>query len=103
MDASKDAKFRLLWETKSFPSRWLCERGWFMPRYYFHIRNGFELIEDPEGIELPAKSEAEEAARELLASKVKSGDIIDGQEFEIHDGWGNRLLRVPFKSALRLK
>ena len=78
-----------------------------MPRYYFHIRNGFELIEDPEGIELPsimiAKSEAEEAARELLASKVKSGDIIDGQEFEIHDGWGNRLLRVPFKSALRLK
>jgi hypothetical protein len=78
-----------------------------MPRYYFHIRNGFELIEDPEGIELPgimiAKSEAEAAAREILGEKVRSGDIVDGQEFEIHDGWGNRLLRVPFKSVLRLK
>jgi hypothetical protein len=24
-----------------------------MPRYYFHIRNGSDLDEDPEGTELP--------------------------------------------------
>lgn len=77
-----------------------------MPRYYLHIREGERFIKDHEGIELPgilnAKSEAEEAAREILASKVKSGEIIDGQEFEIYDAWGNRMLNVPFKSVLRL-
>lgn len=76
-----------------------------MPRYYLHIRDGERLIEDHEGVELPsvvnAKGEAEKAAREILAQKVKAGDIIDGQQFEIYDAWGNRLLRVPFKSVLR--
>ena len=78
-----------------------------MPRYFLHIRDGEKLIEDKEGIDLPsvtsAKDEAEQAAREILADKVRSGEIIDGQEFEIHDGWGNRMLTVSFKSVLKLK
>jgi len=78
-----------------------------MPKYYLHIRDGEQLITDKEGVELPsivsAKGEAEEAAREILAAKVRSGDIIDGQEFEIHDAWGNKMLAVPFRSVLRLK
>jgi len=78
-----------------------------MPRYFLHIRDGERLIKDEEGVELPsivsAKGEAEQAAREILATKVKSGDIIDGQEFEIYDAWGNHMINVPFKSVLRLK
>lgn len=78
-----------------------------MPRYYLHIRGGQKLIRDHEGVELPsvvsAKGEAEEAAGEILAEKVHAGEIIDGQEFEIHDAWGNHMLTVPFKSVLRLK
>jgi hypothetical protein len=78
-----------------------------MPRYYFHIRERGLLIKDHEGIELPdilkAKSEAEAAAREILAEKVRLGDIVDGQEFEIYDAWGNRMLNVPFKSVLKLR
>lgn len=78
-----------------------------MPRYYLHIRDGEQLIRDTEGIDLPgvvsAKGEAEDAAREILAAKVKAGDIIDGQEFEICDAWGNRLLSVPFRSVLKLE
>ena len=78
-----------------------------MPLYYLHIRDGEQLIRDEEGVELPsvmsAKSEAEQAARELLAEKVRAGDIIDGQEFEIYDAWGNRMLNVPFRSVLKLK
>lgn len=70
-----------------------------MPRYYLHIRDGEQLIEDYEGIDLPsvvsAKGEAEDAAREILAAGVRAGDIIDGQEFEIYDAWGNRMLNVP--------
>ena len=78
-----------------------------MPRYYLHIRDGGELIEDMEGVDLPgvisAKDEAEQAARELLADKVRSGEIVDGQKFEICDAWGNRMLTVPFRSVLKLK
>lgn len=78
-----------------------------MARYYFHIRDGDALIEDFEGVELTsiaiAKEEAEQAAREILAEKVKKGEVIDGQRFEINDSWGNQMLTVPFKSVLRLK
>jgi hypothetical protein len=78
-----------------------------MPRYYLHIKDGDRLIKDQEGVELPsvlsAKREAEHAAREILAAKVRAGDIIDGQEFEIADARGNRMLTIPFKSVLRLK
>jgi hypothetical protein len=78
-----------------------------MPQYYLHIRDGEQLIKDEEGIELPsigsAKNEAEDAAREILASKVRAGEIIDDQQFEIHDAWGNRMLTIPFRSVLRLK
>jgi hypothetical protein len=70
------------------------------------MRNGEQLIRDREGISLPsivsAKREAEAAAREILSAKVEPGEIIDGQEFEIQDSWGNRMLSVPFKSVLRL-
>lgn len=78
-----------------------------MPRYYLHIRDGADLTKDREGVELPsvvsAKGEAEHAAREILAEKVRAGDIVDGQQFEIHDAWGNRMLTVPFKSVLKLR
>ena len=77
-----------------------------MARYYLHIRDGEKLIRDTEGVALPsivsAKGEAENAARENLVAKVRSGDI-DGQEFEIHDAWGKKMLNVPFRSVLRLE
>jgi hypothetical protein len=77
-----------------------------MPQFYLHIRDGEQLMKDEEGIELPsigsAKSEAEDASREILASKVRAGEIIDGQQFEIHDAWGNRMLTMLFRSVLRL-
>jgi len=78
-----------------------------MPRYYFNIVDDKKTIRDLEGTELPsvglARDEAIEAARELLADKVLKGELIDGQEFEIFDSSGNKLLTVPFKDALKLK
>ena len=75
-----------------------------MPKYY--LRLGQKLIKDHAGVELPsilsAKGE-ELAAREILAEKATAGDIIDSQEFEIPDAWGNHMLTVPFKSVLRLR
>ena len=44
-----------------------------MPRYFFHIRNGGDLIEDYDGLELPdvaaARDECSKAMREILAEK----------------------------------
>lgn len=77
-----------------------------MPRYYFHVRCNGALEKDPEGAELPsldaAHDEAIQAAREIIAEKVLSDDVIDGQSFEITAEDGTVLGAVPFRSVLRL-
>ncbi|MBP2560868.1 hypothetical protein J2857_003637 [Neorhizobium galegae] len=78
-----------------------------MPEYYFHVRKHDALEEDPEGTEFAtideAQNEALKAAREMLAEKVLSNEIIDGQRFEICAEDGTVLREVPFRSALRLE
>lgn len=73
-----------------------------MTRFYFHIRDDDALIRDWEGREMDglrdALREAEEAAREILAEKVRRNEVIDGQKFEIYDDLGTKLYTVPFKS-----
>jgi hypothetical protein len=60
-----------------------------MPNYFFHVRYGDELIEDPEGMELPnvvaARAEATQAARDILAEKVRFRSNPKGDAFEIWD------------------
>lgn len=77
-----------------------------MPRYFFHVRDGERLQRDLEGTDLPslevAHEEALEDARFLLAEKIKRGEVINGQRFEITDEAGEVLDVVPFKAVLRL-
>ena len=77
-----------------------------MPRYYFHIRSADGLIRDPDGTDLPdlpsARLEAEQAARDLLATLLKAGQVLDGQAFEISDENDTVLERIPFRSVIRL-
>jgi len=77
-----------------------------MAHFFFHIRDGLDLIEDPDGIDLPdldtAHAEALAEARDLLAARVKAGMIVDGQRFEITDATGIVLASVPLRNALRL-
>ncbi|WP_373322281.1 DUF6894 family protein [Methylobacterium thuringiense] len=51
-----------------------------MSRYFLHIREGAEPIEDADGIELPdlnaARAEALEGARCILADRVRNGRPI---------------------------
>lgn len=76
-----------------------------MPRFYFNIVDGTKVIEDPDGSELPdldtAVAEALQSARHLLADKVRAGDVIDGQKFEIRDDEGALLATVRFRDAIR--
>ncbi|WP_075292604.1 DUF6894 family protein [Pararhizobium arenae] len=78
-----------------------------MPKFYFHVRAGSELEPDPSGVDFPsaeaAKSDATEAAREILSDMVLTGEPIDGETFEITDEVGNLVARVPFRSVLRLE
>lgn len=78
-----------------------------MKRFFFHIRDGATLIEDPEGSVLPnieaAREEAMQAARQILASKILAGEVVDGQTFEIIDETGAMCATLPFKDAMRLR
>jgi hypothetical protein len=78
-----------------------------MPRYFFNIRDGSDLALDEEGIVLDDLSEAREeailGARDIIIEKVRAGELIDGQEFEITDASGKILRKVPFREAIRLR
>ena len=77
-----------------------------MPRFFFHIRDGETLIEDPDGSDLPdlaaACEEAAEGARSLLAEKLKAGEVLDGQRFEITSAEGEVLAILPLKDVIKL-
>jgi len=76
-----------------------------MPRYYRHIRQGDQLIQDPEGVELPgldvARAEALAGIRDILAESIRHGtdDGID-DAIVITDEAGRELMIVSFAEAL---
>ena len=74
-----------------------------MTRYYFHIKDGADLIKDPEGTELltaeEAKSQALKSARELWADAIKSGKPLGADAIVIADEQG-QLTFVPLYDAL---
>lgn len=78
-----------------------------MPRFFLNIRDGADLIVDPEGSVLPdveaACREALYAARDILAERIRAGDVVDGQQFEITDEAGVLRAKFPLKSALRME
>jgi len=73
-------------------------------RYYFNIRDGEDLILDPDGSDCAslaiAIEEAKADARELMAERLRSGKELDGQAFEIVDVAGALAAVVRFKDAL---
>ena len=73
-------------------------------RYFFHVRDGETVISDPEGSECAsledAVAEAKVNARELMAERLKAGEVINGQVFELTDDRGRILAQVKFKDAL---
>ena len=67
-----------------------------MPRFFFNIRDGYDLDEDDEGIELP---DLDAARAEALATVEELRDQLsdaENIELEIADEAGRRLLTVPF-------
>jgi len=80
-----------------------------MPRYFFHIRNNHERLDDPEGTELAspeaAHEEAISSAIELICQRLEggwfqSGQKIFGSSIEVTDESGAPLLTFPFAEVL---
>jgi hypothetical protein len=75
-----------------------------MGRFYFHIRDGDQLIPDEEGQDLPDTSEALRearlAARQLLAEAIKSGRERVPDAFVIADEAGRAIETVPLAAVL---
>lgn len=76
-----------------------------MPRYFLHIQNGTELVQDPDGQEFDdvaaAELEAAQCARELMADCLRSGQPLGlGRAMVICDEAGAIVARVSFASAI---
>ncbi|MBW8789686.1 hypothetical protein HFO94_30655 [Rhizobium leguminosarum] len=77
-----------------------------MPKYFFHVRRNDVFEEDLEGIDLAspelAREEATAAAREIVAERIRMGNPVDGDVFEIMTEDGTLVATVPFRSAVQL-
>ncbi|MGE7368545.1 DUF6894 family protein [Neorhizobium sp. NPDC001467] len=78
-----------------------------MTRYHFHIRHRDGLTKDIDGAEFAdleqARLEAIRSAREIIAERVKRGDIVNGDVFEITTSDGEIADRLSFRSTMRLE
>ncbi|NLS02639.1 hypothetical protein HGP14_04530 [Rhizobium sp. P32RR-XVIII] len=75
-----------------------------MPVFYFHIRKGADLIDDPDGSELDdlvaAIDEANEDALTLIAERVAAGEMIEPHVIEVTDADGSVLAEVRFHDVI---
>jgi malonyl CoA-acyl carrier protein transacylase len=78
-----------------------------MPRYFFHLRQGDQMLQDIDGQELRDADEAWSAARAAAASLMKSRfeRPVNWAEtvFEVQDEAGETILEFPCLEALELK
>jgi hypothetical protein len=80
--------------------------GACVPRFYFHVRHVTGVLDiDEEGQDLPdvtsAKTEALEAAKELIIEGIRMNQRIDCR-FEVAGQDGRVIFVVPFREAIRL-
>jgi hypothetical protein len=75
-----------------------------MTRYYFHIRDGNELIQDDRGLELPGAADTLETCmicmREVLQEDEWRCEISETLRFDVMDDSGRSVLIVPFVDCL---
>ena len=77
-----------------------------MALYYFHLRDGQDVLLDPEGVELPSP-DAIEARALLSARSLLSADALDGRlRFDFHidveDAAGEIVHHLAFEDAVEI-
>jgi len=75
-----------------------------MPKYFFHIKRGSELVRDEEGSDLAdaavAYGQALACAREILTTAIAHGQDLDGEALVVTDEGGKQAVFVPLVEAL---
>ena len=73
-----------------------------MPRYFFNIRVGKELLVDPEGEEMPDPDHAWHVARATVREALLEGEQANllHSVLEVTDEAGEIVLEFPFSEAL---
>lgn len=77
-----------------------------MNRYYFHLRNHTEHLEDSDGEQFPdlqaALAEALAAARDTLSHDMKRGTLDLRYHIDVEDADGRLLHSLPFAEAFKV-
>lgn len=77
-----------------------------MLRYYFHLRDGEDVLLDPEGMELdgPESIEAQALfeARSILSHDVMKGRITLNQRIDVEDANQTVVHSLAFSDALEI-
>lgn len=74
-----------------------------MPRYYFHLCDGADVLLDDEGRELEADQLEERTlgeARAIIAADAINGHIFLNQKIEVRDDTGKVVHCLPFEAAV---
>ena len=72
-----------------------------MPRYFFHIRDREQLIEDQDGLELGDLHAVLDEALRIDGEFGTEGTGVFGMEMEITDAAGRTVLKVPIQERRR--
>jgi hypothetical protein len=77
-----------------------------MPVYYFHLRDGHELLLDREGQRLGSADLiapiALREARALISHEVRSGSVLLDRDIDVVDESGTLIHRLPFTEAVEI-
>jgi len=77
-----------------------------MARYYFHLRDGEDVLLDPEGRELNHPGAYEQMAlneaRAILSDEARGGRMVLGQRIDVEDEAGDLVHRLRFADAIEI-
>ncbi|HZW16585.1 MAG TPA: hypothetical protein VFF66_10075 [Brevundimonas sp.] len=77
-----------------------------MPVYYFHLRDGADVLLDPDGRALDGMSAIAECAlaeaRALISEEARTSRIRLDQRIEVEDADGVVVHSLPFRQAVEI-
>ncbi len=77
-----------------------------MPLYFFHLRNGADLMLDDEGRDLEGPAEVAAIAlleaRSLMSQDVLNGEISLNQRLDVEDEQHNLVYSLSFDNAIAI-
>jgi hypothetical protein len=78
-----------------------------MRTYFFHLRDGVDVLLDPEGRQLPSLEAVIAATlfegRDVISNDARSGTINLNQQLEVEDDNGAIVHRLKLKDAVTIQ